>query len=235
MSRYDLINKKIGKAIYEQKVIEKNDKILIGLSGGKDSLIMSEMLAEKKEYFPFPFQLEAIHVNIKNIGYEVDEDYLKHFCNNLNIPLHLENLEVNIENNKSPCFVCSWHRRKTLFQSTQKIECNKLALGHNMDDAAETLLMNMVYHGMISGLPYKVSFFENTFEVIRPLLNCSEKILSEYANDKNYPKEIRTCPHSNKTGRQKIKSIIDQLKGLNKDSLINIFNSVNNQYPEYLP
>jgi tRNA(Ile)-lysidine synthase TilS/MesJ len=232
---FNHLHKKIGGTIQEHQLIKPNDRILIGLSGGKDSLILAETLALRKKYFPFHFELFAAHVFISNIGYRTDIAFLENFCKSLDIPFHLVELEAAIKKNKSPCFICSWYRRKTLFELTQKNRCNKLAFGHHMDDAIETLLMNMAYHGSISSIPYSMPFFDGRIEVIRPLLDCPEKKLKEFARYKNYPDEIITCPESKKTGRNSIKKILKELDQLTKDARINIFRCIGNQYPDYLP
>ena len=98
------------------------------------------------------------------IGYQIDREKLTAFCKSLEVPLHYRTIEPDLEKDpsKSVCFVCSWHRRKVLFDLTRELNFNKLALGHHRNDAIETLLMNMIYHGSVSSLPYSLKMFERT-------------------------------------------------------------------------
>lgn len=190
--------KDIGRTIYKYKLINDGDRIIVGLSGGKDSLILLEALADRKAYIPFKFELIAVHVQVDNIPYKINIDYLKSFCNELNVPFYLKNITVDIEKDKkkAPCFVCSWYRRKTIFSLSQELHCNKIALGHHMDDAVETLLMNLVYHGSFSSLPQKLTMFDGRMELIRPLLLQTNDQLSKYAIYRQFPEEISLCPFS---------------------------------------
>ena len=115
--QFDKISKKVGKAIFDYQLIQKGDRVLVGLSGGKDSMILLEALADRRKHFPFDFDIYAIHVSASNIGYKMDTAYLEDFCRDLGVPLHLEEIEVDLtlDPKKSPCFVCSWHRRKSIF------------------------------------------------------------------------------------------------------------------------
>lgn len=229
------IEKKSGKLIHEQGLLQADDHVLIGLSGGKDSLVLADVLSKRLKILPFKIKLTAAHVFITNIGYQVDHDYLDRFCRERGIDFMLKSFEVVPENNKSKCFTCSWYRRKTLFQLTEELNCQKLAFGHHMDDAIETLLMNMVYHGSVSALPYKLKMFGGRIEVIRPLLEFTDQQLKMYATIKGYPGEVKTCPESEKTGREEVKSLIDRLENMHKDARVNIFRCVNKQFPDYLP
>ena len=153
--QFEKISKKVGKAIFEHNMIEEGSRVLVGLSGGKDSLILLEALADRRKHFPFDFSLYAIHVSASQIGYKMDTGYLDEFCKSIGVPLFLEEIEVDLEIDpkKSPCFICSWNRRKRIFEKSKELECNKVALGHHKDDAIQTLLLNMIYHGSYSSLP----------------------------------------------------------------------------------
>ena len=157
----------------DQNLISEGDHILVGLSGGKDSMILLEALAERLSAVPFDFSITAAHVEAMGIGYEINREKLASFCDRLDIPLHYRSIEPNLEKDpsKTACFICSWHRRKELFKLTKELNCNKLALGHHRNDAIETLLMNMIYHGSISSLPYTLDMFEGRIRLIRPMMD----------------------------------------------------------------
>jgi tRNA(Ile)-lysidine synthetase-like protein len=230
------LNARVGRTIVKQKLILEGDRVLVALSGGKDSLILLETLADRKKHFPFRFELFASHINIKNIGYKTDIQYLETLCNSLKIPFILKEFEIDLsdKNKKTECFLCSWHRRKALFELTKEMGINKLAFGHHMNDAIETLFMNMIYHGSISAMPFKIEMLEGRINLIRPLLEISEKELTEYAEIKNYKKEIKICPFGN-SNRQKIKELIGEISQIRIVGPKNIFRSMDNIYNDYLP
>jgi len=197
---FSKISKKVGQVIVEKKLIEPNDKVLVGLSGGKDSYLLLEILADRKKHMPFPIELFAVHVVVKEAGYKNDLDFMRSFCTQLSVPFYLieTNVDFNRDSKKSPCYVCSWHRRKQIFNLSKEINCNKLAFGHHIDDALQTLLLNMVYHGSISSMPFKLSMFDGRMDLIRPLLEIHEETISQYSQNIGYPKELQKCPFDKK-------------------------------------
>jgi tRNA 2-thiocytidine biosynthesis protein TtcA len=228
---------KVNEAIHKYDLIRENDRILVGLSGGKDSMILLEALAEIKKHLPFSCELVAIHVTATNIGYEMDTDYLQKMCDDLAIPLHLKEIEVDLtaKTDKSPCFVCSWHRRKTIFAKSKELDCNKVALGHHKDDALETMLLNMIFHGSYSSLPQKLSMFEGRIELIRPLLMIPEEELADYARLRSFQQHDKDCPYEDTTRRDSVKELVNLIEKMNKGARKNMFRAMDNFYPEYLP
>lgn len=230
------IRKRIGKTIYSHSLIEENDRILIGLSGGKDSYVLLDSLADRRKYLPFNFEIIAAHIHIENIGYQTDKKYLQHICDERKIPLHYFDFEIEKPEDlkKSMCFLCSWYRRKTLFKASKTLECNKLALGHHMDDAVETLLLNQIFHGSLSGLPHKLKMFEGRVHVIRPLLEMRNKEMLTYANEMSFQQQLKDCPYTN-TNRQTIRNLLQTIENINPAGVKNIFRSPNKIFTEYLP
>ncbi len=235
--QFDKICKKVGKTIYDFNLIENKDRVMVGLSGGKDSMILLEALADRKKHIPVSFELFAIHVSAINVGYKVDTVYLKDFCEALDVPLYLEDVEVDFTRKpaKQPCFICSWARRKKIFNKAREINCNKIALGHHYDDAIKTMLMNMIYHGSYSSLPQKLSMFGGRTSLIRPLLMVPEKELSLYASLREFKEHEKSCPYEDSTKRNEMENLLKLLEKLNKDARKNLFRSMNNIYQEYLP
>jgi tRNA(Ile)-lysidine synthase TilS/MesJ len=135
------IQSKFVKAINDYLLIENDDHILIGLSGGKDSLALVELLGERMKIIVPRFKLTAVHVSVENNNYQSDLNYLKSHCEHVGIPFvhYTTSFDINLDKNKSTCFLCSWHRRKTLFKVAEELNCNKIALGHHLDDIAQTL------------------------------------------------------------------------------------------------
>ena len=235
--QFDKICKKVGKTIFDYNLIEDKDRVLVGLSGGKDSLILLEALADRKKHMPVSFELFAIHVSAINVGYKVDTDYLSSFCKEINVSLFLEDIEVDFTRKpeKPPCFICSWERRKKIFARAKEINCNKIALGHHYDDALQTMLMNMIYHGSYSSLPQKLLMFSGRVSLIRPLLMIPEKELAYYATLRHFREHEKSCLYENSTKRNDMKDLLKLLEKLNKDARKNLFRAMDNIYPDYLP
>ena len=231
------ICRKMGTTLRDHSLISEGDRVLVGLSGGKDSMILLEALAERKNAVPFEFNLIAAHVEAAGIGYEIDREGLVSFCSSLDVPLHHRIIEPDLQKDpsKNRCFICSWHRRKALFALTRELKCNKLALGHHRNDAIETLLMNMIYHGSISSLPYTLRMFDGRVHLIRPMMDLDERMLDEYAELNNLVKVEKSCPHENRTRRDNIAKLVRQIEDLHGNGPINIFRSMDKIFDEYLP
>ncbi len=236
MQRYtNNIKKRIGKTIYQHRMLQPDDRLLIALSGGKDSLVLVEALAARKKSLPFNVDIIAAHVNIENMGYKVDLGYLQNFCSNHGIHFIYRKYSVEINHEKkSHCFICSWNRRKTLFEMAKENKCNKLVFGHHMDDALQTLLMNMMYHGSISSMPYRLKMFDGQLEVIRPMLDITNEELEKYSKISSYKTDIKTCMYEN-TKRKHTSKIIEDMCGGKRSIRVNLFRAMKNIYTEYLP
>lgn len=229
--------KRVGKAIHKYELLKENDAVLIAVSGGKDSMFLLESLALAKKHIPFNFTLKAVHIKVIDAEYEIDNKYLENLCNELEVPLTYYEIAIGnlTESKKSPCFICSWKRRHALFEAVEKLNCNKLALGHHMDDAIETLLLNMTYHGNISSMPPELQMFKGKFKIIRPLLMVEEQNISKYVNIRQFPDEIALCPFEEKGNRYEMKKVVEHLAQLNKTARINLFRSMTKIDYEYLP
>lgn len=230
------LNKRVVKTMKKQDLLSAGDKILVALSGGKDSMILLDILAECRKYIPIKFELVATHILISNIGYKTDTKYLKEFCEERNVPFILKEFEIDMaaQKTKSECFICSWNRRKALFSLANEINCTKIALGHHMDDSIETLLMNMMYHGRISSMPFKLSMFDGDVEIIRPLLEISEESLIGYAAIAGYKKELKFCPYES-TKRSEIKELLKNISRIHPLARKNIFRAADKIDLDYLP
>jgi len=231
------LTRKCGLTLRDHEMLGDGDRVLVGLSGGKDSMILLKILAERKAALPFRFELTAVHVFVRTAGYKLDTVYLREFCSLLDVPLILKEIDVDLKRDpkKTPCFVCSWHRRKVLFDLTREEGYNKLALGHHREDALETCLMNMMFHGSISSLPYKLSMFDGRIALIRPLLDINEKLLAEYAGMTGIVRAEKSCPYENNTRRREVRGILKKMEELYHQAPSNLFRSMGHIYEEYLP
>lgn len=152
---------KVNQAIYGYNLIDQGDKIMVGLWGGKDSYALLHLLVNLRKALPVKFELHACHVQATDMTYRADIEFMERYCAQNDVKFHLR--EISVEYNpldrKPACFICSWKRRKMLFTTTRENGCNRLAFGHQLDNAIETLLLNMINHSSISFIPPKLSMF----------------------------------------------------------------------------
>ncbi|WP_430811388.1 MULTISPECIES: tRNA lysidine(34) synthetase TilS [unclassified Carboxylicivirga] len=226
-----------GKAINQHQMICANDEILIAVSGGKDSLALLEILASRKKALPINYTLHAAHIITEDVPYQIDTQWLQNFCNSLDVKLHLITTRANLSTagKKKPCFACSRNRRKELFQLAHRLGIKKLALGHHLDDAVETLVMNMAQHANISSIPASLNMFDSKLQIIRPLIQLTNDEMKKYAKLMGFKSLKRECPYEDHTIRQKARSIVEQMSSINPKARINLFNSMKKIDFEYLP
>lgn len=231
------ITQKVNKTIYTGNLLANGDKIMVGLSGGKDSYSLLEILVDRRRNLPFKYELMACHIVAEDMGYEADMDFMTQFCQELGVTLIVDKIEIGYTetSDKPACFVCSYKRRSRLFTLAQENGCNKLALGHHLDDAIETLLLNMVFHSTISSMPHTLSMCDGNITAIRPLSMVMDKELMEYAILREFPKEKKLCPYAADNHRTTMRNIIDEIEKVYKDARISLYRSMSNINTEYLP
>lgn len=253
--------KRFHKACADYGLISDGDHILVGLSGGKDSLALVEFLGKRAQIYVPHFNVTAVHVRIKERDYHSDLSYLEDFCARVRVPLIVRDTEIgDVEQDerasqksddfsgtlqaegerreakeKHPCFLCSWYRRKALFDVAQELGCNKIALGHHKDDMVETLLMNLIFQGSVATIPPLLQMEKMPIEMIRPLCLITEKDIAHYAELSKYQKQIKLCPFEKVSSRAKIKDLLEQLEKFNPHVLDSLWNSMENIKTEYLP
>jgi len=213
----------VGKAIHRYSLIQDGDRILVGVSGGKDSLSLLHLLFERRKRVPIHYELIAIHIDLGFGSKQVE--LLKGYFEKMSIPYHIEYTEIgkranSSENKENPCFLCSWERRKRLFHIAQELKCNKIALGHHKDDVIETFLLNIFYSSEISTMLPIQTLFNGRITIIRPLVLIEEKMLERFAHEKGLPFELSSCPVSGKTKRSEIKRLIESLERKSKRQYI---------------
>ena len=223
--------KTFNKALGQFQLIDEDDKILVGLSGGKDSLFLLEMLARRQHILKPRFTLEAIHVRMENVHYETDTTYLQSFCDRLEVPLHIVTTSFSFaakesQHTKPACFLCSWQRRKQLFNLAQELNCTKIAFGHHQDDIIHTALMNLTFQGHFSTMPAKLKMKKMPLTIIRPLCLCQEDDIRQYAEEHHYEKQIALCPHEHETNRTTAQTLFQQMQQLNKEARYSIWHAL---------
>ncbi|MCD8177215.1 MAG: tRNA 2-thiocytidine biosynthesis TtcA family protein [Tannerellaceae bacterium] len=231
------VEKKVKKAIFDYELIKDGDRILIGLSGGKDSLALVELLGRRSKVFQPRFSLVVVHVVMSNIPYRSDLEYLKSFADRYDIPfvVHETSFDATTDTRKSPCFLCSWTRRKAMFDIAKQYNCNKIALGHHQDDLLQTLLMNLIHQGAFGTMPPRLQMNKFEMEIIRPLCLVEEKDLIELARCREYRKQIKNCPYESGSSRSEMKKIISLMEEINPQARYSLWGSMTNIQEEYLP
>lgn len=227
----------VGKAIHRFDMISEGDRILVGLSGGKDSLTLAWILNERLQRIPIDYELFPVYIDP---GFEGGfSESLATYCKQAGYSLRVEHTDHGLkahsaENRENPCFLCSWQRRKRLFEIADELGCKKVALGHHKDDIIETLFMNICYAGEISTMKPAQTFFKGLFTVIRPLALVDEDTTKRFAREQNFPKFVNPCPSSSNSKRREIKKMLDRLYRDNKKVKGNIFRAMSHVNPDYL-
>lgn len=231
------IEARFNKGIRQYRLIEDGDRILVGLSGGKDSLALLELLARRSRIFHPKFSVVAAHVSMTNIAYQSDLEYLRSYAENLGVPFvsYETSFDPSTDNRKSPCFLCSWNRRKALFTVAKEQQCNKIALGHHMDDILQTLLMNMTFQGAISTMPPKLVMRKFDMTIIRPLCLEHESDLKQMADLRGFHKQIKNCPYETDSHRSDMKEVLAALHRMNPEARYSLWNSMGNVQTDLLP
>ncbi|KPJ77071.1 MAG: adenine nucleotide alpha hydrolase [Deltaproteobacteria bacterium SG8_13] len=236
-SSYRSINRQVGRAIGRYGMIANGDRILVAMSGGKDSLTLMWTLSERLQRVPVDYQLHAVYIDPGFDG-SFGED-LAVYCRQAGYRFRWERTDHGPrahgpENRENPCFLCSWNRRKRIFEIAEQLGCNKVAFGHHKDDIIETLFLNICYAGEISTMKPVQPFFKGLFTVIRPLALVEEDLIRRFARQQNFPRFRNPCPSASGSKRSDIKNLLDGLYKTNKKIRGNIFRAIRHVNPEYL-
>jgi tRNA 2-thiocytidine biosynthesis protein TtcA len=229
------ISTRIGRAIADYGLIEDGDRILVAVSGGKDSLTLLKLLNERRKWAPVSYELVAAHIQTDyRCAGCIHVDALKKFFGDNGVKYHVEKIKIrNGRKGEVSCFWCSWNRRKTLFELADKFGCNKVALGHHMDDIVETLLLNIFYHGEFSAMNPRQELFGGKIVIIRPLCYVEESATRAFARESAFPPQACRCPNSKVSKRRKMKEIIRDLERDCGHAKTNIFRSIGRINREY--
>jgi len=220
------LKERFVKAFATYHLLEDGDHVLVGLSGGKDSLLLLELLARRARIDHPAFRVEAVHIRMENISYETSTDYLQQFCDEFGVPLHLITTRFEASNKKPPCFLCSWYRRKELFNLAQKLGCNKIALGHHRDDIIHTALMNLTFQGRFGTMPALLKMRKMPLSIIRPLCLIDEADIRRYAELRGYQKVVKLCPYEHDTHRTAIANLFADMERMNPEARFSIWKAL---------
>jgi tRNA 2-thiocytidine biosynthesis protein TtcA len=227
----------VAKALHRYGMISDGDAILVGLSGGLDSLTLLWILSDRLKRIPIDYRLQAVYVDP---GFENGfSKALDAYCKGQGFDLRIEQTDFGPMahsriNRENPCFLCAWNRRKRLFEIAEQLQCNKIALGHNKDDIIETLFLNICYSGEISTMVPAQDFFKGRFTLIRPLAFTDKETIRLFAKLADFPRFVNPCPSNQNSKRQEIRGLLNQLYRSNSKIKGNIFRSLQHVRTEYL-
>ena len=183
--------RQVGQAIVDFNMIEEGDRVMVCMSGGKDSYGMLDILLKMQQRAPIKFEIVAVNLDQKQPGFP--DHILPEYLKNLGVEYHIETQDTysivkrNIPEGKTMCSLCSRLRRGILYSVARRLKCNKLALGHHRDDMLQTFFLNMFFGGKLKGMPPKLTSDNGEFVVIRPLAYVAEKDLIRWAAHRAFP------------------------------------------------
>jgi tRNA 2-thiocytidine biosynthesis protein TtcA len=235
MSSKSKLSKKIDKAILKYGLIEPGDRILLGVSGGKDSLTLAYHLIHKQRGFPIPFELEAVHIQ-PDFPNGADNKSFLGLIEEWGLPCRV--IDVPVKERLKPgrkmnCYWCSTQRRMELIKQAEKLNCNKIALGHHMDDILETFLMNMAYKGEMSTMLPKLKYDNYPYTVIRPLAYVQESEISNFAEKMNFKKISCACNFDTTSKRHPARDAIAALS-VDKSVRDTMYRALSNPNKRYM-
>jgi tRNA 2-thiocytidine biosynthesis protein TtcA len=209
--------KLVAKASHEHLLIEPNDRVMVAVSGGKDSHVMLHLLTEIRKKAPFPFTIVAVNIDQKQPGFPADvlpnyfkaEGYEYLIVDDDTYSIVRE----KIPEGKTYCSLCSRLRRGILYTTARKLGATKIALGHHRDDCIETLLLNAFFGGCLRAMPARLRSNDGNNVVIRPLIYCAEKDLASYAEEKAFPIiACNLCGSQPNLQRRRVKELLSELE-----------------------
>ncbi|MCR5833975.1 MAG: tRNA 2-thiocytidine biosynthesis TtcA family protein [Selenomonadaceae bacterium] len=211
-----IIFSKVIRAVVEFELIDDGDKILIGMSGGKDSLLLAYALACLKQRTKKNFSLSALTIDPKFTDDFAEKiSRAKKFCNDLNIPHEVHEVDIAAlireQGNGSPCFTCAYFRRAAMNRRANEIGANKIAYAHHLDDAVETFFMSLLSSGQLTTFQPKTFLDRTNITVIRPLVYLRESETETFAAEHSLNITKSPCPFDGSTNRQTVKNLIVEL------------------------
>ena len=214
-----ILMSRMRAAMEKYNMIEDGDKIAVGVSGGKDSLALLYALSEMRRFYPKKYELTAVTADMKFFGEKTDFSEISALCERIGVPYTVKETEFyhiifETRKEKNPCSLCARMRRGILHDVTRELGCNKLALGHHMDDAAETFMMNLLSGGRIESFRPVTYLSRKDITMIRPMIFATEKEVLSAARKMSLPTVESPCPMDKTSNRNEMKEL---LKSLEKD------------------
>lgn len=233
------LRRNVGKAIADFNMIEDGDKIMVCLSGGKDSYTMLEILRNLQSSAPIRFDLVAVNLDQKQPGFP--EEVLPDYLATLDTPFHIIEedtysiVKEKVPEGKTTCALCSRLRRGIIYSWAQENNCTKIALGHHREDIIETLFLNMFFGGKMKSMPPKLLSDDGKNTVIRPLAYCKESDIAAFSDLKAFPIiPCNLCGSQENLQRKQIKQMLKNWERQFPGRIENIFRSISNVAPSHL-
>ena len=219
----------VRRAVDDYGMIEENDVIAVGVSGGKDSLALLKALAEMRRFYPKKYEVKAITIDM---GFEgSDFSILEDYCRDLNVEYRIVKTDIakiifDIRKEPNPCSLCAKMRRGSLHLAAQEMGCNKVALGHHFDDVVETFMMNLFFEGRLGCFSPTTFLSNRKITLIRPMIYATEKDVVYFARRQELPIIKSLCPEDHNTERENMKNLLSELEKNNKGLRHRIFKAI---------
>ncbi|MBK8013839.1 MAG: tRNA 2-thiocytidine(32) synthetase TtcA [Deltaproteobacteria bacterium] len=231
--------KQVRRTCKRYQLLAAGDRILVAVSGGKDSFTMLELMAALKDRLPFRIELIAVHLDQRQPGY--DGAPLVGWLEQRGLPFEILSedtygvVKTHVEEGGTYCSLCSRLRRGILYTAAQRLGCNKLALGHHREDTLETFLLNLFFAGKMQAMPPHYTTDDGTLGVIRPLLECSEAEIAEYARRKAFPiLPCNLCGSQPGLKRDMMGAFIERLEAVQPNVRATMMNALSNIRPTHM-
>ena len=219
----------VRRAVDDYNLIDDGDKIAVGVSGGKDSLVLLETLAHMRRFYPKRYELVAITVDM---GFpDADFSEIHELCRRIKVEYRIVKTDIakivfDVRRESNPCSLCAKMRRGSLHAEAQAAGCNKVALGHHYDDAVETFMMNLFFEGRIGCFSPKSYLSNRKITLIRPLIYAQEKDVMYFIRKRALPITKNPCPEDHATERENMKNLLAELEKNNKGLRHRIFTAM---------
>lgn len=233
------LQRQLRKTSEDYQLLAPSDRIMVAISGGKDSYGLLHLLRDLKKRLPFSIELVAVHLDQKQPGYEGAS--LRAYLETLDVPFEIVGEDTysvvmdHVQEGGTYCSLCSRLRRGILYRVAERLRCNKIALGHHRDDALETFLMNLIYSGKMQSMPPKYTTDDGRFEVIRPLIQCEESLLIALSEEQQFPiLPCNLCGSQDGLKREKMSALLAQLEAERPDVKSVMMSALSNISPTHL-
>ena len=227
----------VRQAVDDYRMIDSSDVIAVGVSGGKDSLALLYALKELQHFYPNPYTIKAITVDLGLGNQNTDE--IEQLCKSMEIEYHIVRTEIGTiifkeRHEKNPCSLCAKMRKGALYNAVKELGCNKVAYAHHKDDFIETMMMSMIYEGHFYCFPPKTYLDRMELTIIRPFLYVEEADVIGFKNKYNLPVVKNPCPADEATRREYVKQLIRSINHENPGAKTRLFTAlINGHIPDW--
>jgi tRNA 2-thiocytidine biosynthesis protein TtcA len=231
---------RLDKAIWEYHMFGDNERVLLAVSGGADSMALLYLLSKRLHIYARHLSLHAVYVDLGfGDGVDVRCRTMQEYGLQLQVPVHIVRTEIgpyahSDANSENPCFLCTRIRRKHIFAAAEELACQKIVFGHHKDDLIETLLINMIFGREISTNPPVLSIKDGRYHILRPYVYTDEKLIKAFTREYAIPHFSQDCPTDGHSKRQYVKELIANLEKNFPGSRENLFFSMKKVKKDYL-